>query len=128
MTNIERNTEALQELLTIANNLPDAGSSGGGGGETCTVTFNLFCANALYQPFVMYSTPSGVVTKEWDSSGQHSITFDCTQYSLMLLASIDLDGIEIVGNAYVEAWAEDAGIIVLVIETGDITINATSGA
>lgn len=128
MTNIERNTEALQELLTIANNLPDAGSSGGGGGETCTVAFNLFCANASYQPFVTYSTPSGVVTKEWFSSGQHSITFDCTQHSLMILASINFDGIEIVGNAYIEAVAEDAGLIVLVVETGDITINAISGA
>lgn len=42
MEKLNNNTLALQALLTKVNNLPEGGSSGGGGAsvETCTVTFS----------------------------------------------------------------------------------------
>lgn len=43
MEKLNNNTLALQELLTKVNNLPEGGSSGGGGAsvETCTVNITL---------------------------------------------------------------------------------------
>lgn len=40
MSQLTTNTTTIDELITLANNLPDAGSGGSGGGsvETCTVT------------------------------------------------------------------------------------------
>lgn len=40
MSQLTTNTVTIDELITMANNLPDAGSGGSGGGsvETCTVT------------------------------------------------------------------------------------------
>ena len=42
MSQLTTNTATIDELITMANNLPDAGSGGGSGGsvETCTVTVN----------------------------------------------------------------------------------------
>ena len=44
-TPLEQNTATLEAILEAVNNLPDAGSGGSGGVETCTVSINTAGSN-----------------------------------------------------------------------------------
>ena len=52
MSQLTTNTTTIDELITIANNLPDAGSGGSGGVETCTVTLAGEASEMCYTKYV----------------------------------------------------------------------------
>ena len=57
MSNLTTNTTTIQNLISKINNLPSAGSGGGGSVETCTVTFAI---DDMYDPDIENTRPGHI--------------------------------------------------------------------
>lgn len=101
MTKLNQNTASLQEILAAINNLPDAGSGGGGAVDTCTVTVSTN-VNAA----VVYSTTDGdgLLTTAYTNNyeWENTLTVACGSYLYVPINS-SIPGHSIAGEAeYIE--------------------------
>ena len=55
MSQLITNTTTINELITLANNLPDVGSGGGTSVETCTLNLRIECYNSSKFYFIASS-------------------------------------------------------------------------
>lgn len=84
---LQSNNTDLQAILETINNLPEAGGSGGGGIETCSVTISWFNDNT-YEPFdIYYSDGSGSVCNIKTATAQYNGTLTCVKGSLIYMST-----------------------------------------
>ena len=99
MSQLTTNTTTIDELITIANNLPDAGGGGSSGGvETCTVVIEA----SAYPTIVYYVDPKTNDVIYWitDGPGDYPAPFETYNNSIVYIAGVENKQYD--GGKYVE--------------------------
>lgn len=101
MSQLQTNASTIEELIEMANELPDAGSGSGGTVETCTVTITV--AN-VYPNWVMYANSAsddGFVKWSPELPGDIPAPFEILNGTLFILSKGSSDAPTVSGGEIV---------------------------